>query len=193
MRDEHRPNPETMRGLLRFSSRQSLPIWDTMVPSLRLLGQFSTSIFNPHALHLDREYCQQKEGHRNILVHSPLSLVLMLETQKVHLIRSKIGEVVPYLKEMIRSVDFESTAPLYAEEETKICVKQKSSHDNTRTWYVWIEVKDGGYAVKGLVKTKVESRRKTRCEPGAQEAGSNSWEGVFNMSVTRQSKEGGWI
>lgn len=120
-----------------------------LVPTRELLFRFSALTFNAHAIHLDRLYCREKEGHRNLLVHGPLSLVLMIEVLRGY-IMNKLGVDSEY----VTSVEYRNLAPLYAEEQMRVCVKKKDNGDRrTRTWAVWIEGRDGGYAVKGTVRT----------------------------------------
>ncbi|KAF4621710.1 hypothetical protein G7Y89_g14495 [Cudoniella acicularis] len=109
----------------------------SITPTQSLLFRFSALSFNAHGIHLDPQYCREVEGHRNLLVHGPLSLVLMLSV-----LRSQLQE-----EEMIFKFDYRNLAPLYASEKMNVCVrrdpKQSSKFD------VWIEGSHGGYAVKG--------------------------------------------
>jgi hydroxyacyl-ACP dehydratase HTD2-like protein with hotdog domain len=108
-----------------------------MTPTKSLLFRFSALTFNAHGIHLDPQYAREVEGHRNILLHGPLSLVLMLSV-----LRSQLKE-----GEMIMRFDYRNLAPLYSGEELKICVKKDISKENKHD--VWIEGKEGGYAVNG--------------------------------------------
>lgn len=132
----------------------------TMVPTRELLFRFSALTFNAHAIHLDKHLCREAEGHRNLLVHGPLTVVLMIEVLLVHLetlAKPDIGEF-PFKKPRakITHVEYRNLAPLYAEEEMRICIKRiknKIHQGRIETWDVWIEGRDGGYAVKGNVTT----------------------------------------
>lgn len=121
----------------------------SLTPTPALLFRFSALTYNAHAIHFDKQYCQEVEGHRNLLVHGPLSLVLMLEVLRLHL-SSKAKHFEGLKPEHIQQIEYRNLAPLYVEEEMRICVKWKSEGN----WDVWIEGRDGGYAVKGHVKTK---------------------------------------
>ena len=125
----------------------------TLVPTAALLFRFSALTFNAHAIHLDKQYCRDIEGHRNLLVHGPLSLVLMLQFLDEHLRKAggKSG------REEINSVVYRNLAPLYAEEELKVCIKRKQKGEISGSWDVWIEGRDGGYAVKGTIRTTMMS------------------------------------
>ena len=51
---------------------------------------------------------------------------------------------------MIETIEYRNLAPLYAEEEMRVCGRKQEGD----AWDVWIEGKDGGYAVKGRVTTR---------------------------------------
>ena len=125
----------------------------TLVPTAALLFRFSALTFNAHAIHLDKQYCRDIEGHRNLLVHGPLSLVLMLQflDERLRKAGGKSG------REEINSVVYRNLAPLYAEEELKVCIKRKQKCEISGSWDVWIEGRDGGYAVKGTIRTTMMS------------------------------------
>jgi hypothetical protein len=55
------------------------------------------------------------------------------------------GQEMPYIK----SFTYSNLAPLYVNEEMKICLGIPAGEDNGFRWDVWIEGPDGGLAVKG--------------------------------------------
>lgn len=138
----------------------------TMIPTRELLFRFSALTFNSHAIHLDKQFCREVEGHRNLLVHGPLTLVLMVEYLRIHLNRLANPEGARFTARRpgakIKHVEYRNLAPLYAEEEMKICVKSRVKNTVRKTFEtfdvydVWIEGPDGGYAVKGNVTTFAE-------------------------------------
>ncbi|KAL3425721.1 hypothetical protein PVAG01_02512 [Phlyctema vagabunda] len=109
----------------------------SLTPSQALLFRFSALTFNAHRIHLDPQYAREVEGHRGLLVHGPLTLVLMLSV-----LNSQLG-----VDQKIKRFRYRNLAPLYAEEAMRVCVKQ--SRTGREGFDVWIEGKDGGYAVKG--------------------------------------------
>ena len=113
----------------------------TLTPSAGLLFRFSALTFNAHRIHLDKQYCQDVEGHRNLIFHGPLSVVFMLD-----MLQGYLGES----GEEIERIEYRNLAPLYAEEHLKVCGKKKSPGE----YEVWVEGPEGGLAVKGLVKTE---------------------------------------
>lgn len=108
----------------------------SLTPPPSLLFRFSALTFNAHLIHLDPRYSREVEGHRNLLVHGPLSLVLMLSVLQSQL---KDGE-------MITSFTYRNLAPLYAQEEMRVCLRK--DREDGKKYEVWIEGMTGGYAVK---------------------------------------------
>ena len=108
-----------------------------LTPTPSLLFRFSALTFNAHAIHLDPQYCREVEGHRNLLVHGPLTLVLMLSV-----LRSQLKD-----GEMVLKYEYRNLAPLYVDEPLRVCIRKDRAND--LKYVVWIEGKDGGYAVKG--------------------------------------------
>lgn len=134
-----------------------------LVPTPALLFRFSALTFNAHAIHLDKQYCREVEGHRNLLVHGPLSLVLMLQFLQ-HCLVKENNERTEGKREFIRSIQYRNLAPLYAEEDMRICLKRKARDDLHGNWDIWIEGRDGGYAVKGAVKTKMQTKMQPKIQ-----------------------------
>lgn len=128
-----------------------------LVPTAALLFRFSALTFNAHAIHLDKKYCQETEGHRNLLVHGPLSVLLLLQFLRAHLRRLNDKRRQGGL-EVIDSIEYRNLAPLYAEEEMTICLKRKIEGLGAGSFDVWIVGPDGGYAVKGVVRTVVKPK-----------------------------------
>ncbi|KAJ5046680.1 uncharacterized protein L3040_003913 [Drepanopeziza brunnea f. sp. 'multigermtubi'] len=113
-----------------------------ITPTRALLFRFSALTFNAHRIHFDPQYTREVEGHRNLLVHGPLTLVLMLSVM-----RSQLKE-----GEMIARFDYRNLAPLYVQEEMRICVRRDPEHRAKLD--VWVEGRDGGYAVKGVAELR---------------------------------------
>ena len=137
-----------------LKTTQSPDYFHHLVPTPTLLFRFSALTFNAHAIHLDKQYCREVEGHRNLLVHGPLSLVLMLQFMQ-HCLMKENHEGKDGKRESIRSIQYRNLAPLYAEEDMKICLKRKGREPLNANWDVWIEGRDGRYAVKGAVTTRI--------------------------------------
>lgn len=59
--------------------------WSRMVvPDTRLLFRFSALTFNAHRIHYDRPYATQEEGYPGLVVHGPLTAILLLELASAH-------------------------------------------------------------------------------------------------------------
>lgn len=125
----------------------------SLTPTPSLLFRFSALTFNAHRIHLDKSYCNNTEGHRNLLVHGPLSLMLMLEVLNRYLADNygvtRLGNGGTTQNRAIASIQYRNIAPLYAEELMNVCL-----HDRKDGGFdVWVENQDGGLAVKGTAKT----------------------------------------
>ncbi|KAI0019001.1 hypothetical protein F4780DRAFT_748771 [Xylariomycetidae sp. FL0641] len=115
----------------------------TLIPSRTLLFQYSALSFNAHLLHLDPAWAASVEGHRNTLVHGPLSLTLLLTLLRAHL-RPQDGA--------IDRVGYRHLRPLYADAALRVCVKRVPGKDRG-VWDAWIEDADGRVAVRAKVET----------------------------------------
>jgi hydroxyacyl-ACP dehydratase HTD2-like protein with hotdog domain len=102
-------------------------------------------MFNAHSIHYDRKYTQDIEGYRDLLVPGPLSLTLMLTALRPYL--SKLNRV-------ITEIEYRNLAPLYVDEEMKICAKGIKNCELDSSLAVWIQGKDGRLALRGTVKTE---------------------------------------
>ncbi|KAF1915321.1 hypothetical protein BDU57DRAFT_269555 [Ampelomyces quisqualis] len=118
-----------------------------LTPTRALLFRYSALTFNAHLIHLDRDYARNVEGHRNLLVHGPLSLTLMLHAISGHVRAQTRDQFV------VESIKYRNLAPLYCDEEMRLCGMQKDSDWHGATYHVWIEGPTGGVAVKGTVRT----------------------------------------
>ena len=135
----------------------------TLTPSASLLFRFSALTFNAHAIHLDKQYCQAVEGHRNLLVHGPLTVILMAEMLRLHLadmvskdsdlLRNTTMKGMNHALPRLRRIDTRNVAPLYADEPLTICGRKKSETGNGEQWELWIEDQAGSLAAKGTATT----------------------------------------
>ena len=51
----------------------------TIVPDVRLLFRFSALTFNAHRIHYDRPYAMNEEGYPGLVVHGPLTAMLLAD------------------------------------------------------------------------------------------------------------------
>jgi hypothetical protein len=56
-------------------------------------------------------------------------------------------------KYTLHSIRYRNLAPLYCDEEMRICVKKKETLDDGALYDIWVEGPTGGVAVKGAVRT----------------------------------------
>ena len=56
-------------------------------------------------------------------------------------------------KMVVQSIEYRNLAPLYCDEEMRICGKEKKMTDEGGVYDIWIEGPTGGVAVKGTVRT----------------------------------------
>jgi 3-methylfumaryl-CoA hydratase len=76
--------------------------WTQLVaPDSRLLFRFSALTFNAHRIHYDRPYAMHEEGYPGLVVHGPLTAVLLLE-----MVRRRSERPV-------RAFSFRGLAPLF--------------------------------------------------------------------------------
>ena len=66
--------------------------WSRIVtPDPKLLFRFSALTFNAHRIHYDRTYAIQEEGYPGLVVHGPLTAVLLMELVRQHAARPVLG------------------------------------------------------------------------------------------------------
>ncbi|CAK7274809.1 hypothetical protein SEPCBS119000_006362 [Sporothrix epigloea] len=130
----------------------------SFTPTPTLLFQFSALTYNAHAIHLDLDYCRNVEGHRALLVHGPLTLLLMLSA-----IRSRIPGRRFLSSRFIRKFEYRNIAPLYAGEELRVSVRcngqqgaaeESSANEPFCRWDVWVENSRGGICARGTAITR---------------------------------------
>ncbi|GKZ54982.1 hypothetical protein AnigIFM63309_001933 [Aspergillus niger] len=114
-----------------------------LIPNKTLLFRFSALTFNAHSIHIDKTYTQDVEGYRNLLVHGPLTLALLLAALQGHLSKFELA---------VTHIEYRNIAPLYVDEELAVCGKPKSGKGYA-IWDVWIEGRDGRLAVRGTAFT----------------------------------------
>jgi 3-methylfumaryl-CoA hydratase len=79
------------------------PAWQReLQPSEVLLFRFSALTMNSHRIHYDRRFCVEDEGYPGLLVHGPLTMLLLLD-----LFHRNAPE------RQLRSVDARARSPLY--------------------------------------------------------------------------------
>ena len=159
LRPGRRKVPESLDGAAAEEPKALKPTVEPdvewrLTPTARLLFRFSALTFNDHLIHLDpravaAEFGQSQRRSDALLVHGPLTVILMLEVlgRHLHAVKAKEGRAWRPETETAE-IEYRNVAPLYTGEELRVCAKRKREG----IWRVWIEGPDGGYAVKGEVK-----------------------------------------
>jgi 3-methylfumaryl-CoA hydratase len=73
----------------------------TITPDARLLFRFSALTFNAHRIHYDRPYARDEEGYPGLVVHGPLTAMLLADLAASHSARP------------IKGFSFRGVAPLF--------------------------------------------------------------------------------
>ena len=77
--------------------------WSRIIaPDPVLLFRFSALTFNGHRIHYDRTYCETEAGYPGLVVHGPLTFILLLD-----LVRRELPEA------LLKSVDYRMMQPLF--------------------------------------------------------------------------------
>ena len=102
-------------------------------PDAALLFRFSALIFNAHRIHYDRDYVRDVEGYPGLLVHGPLTAILLLD-----LLRESCPD------RRLRRFDYQAKAPLF--DNAPFTVAGGPSDDGAA---LWAETPDGVMAMSG--------------------------------------------
>jgi 3-methylfumaryl-CoA hydratase len=82
----------------------------TVTPDAVLLFRFSALTFNAHRIHYDRAYAVEQEGYPGLLVHGPLTAVLLLD-----LVRREAPD------RALARVDYRALRPLFVDRPLTVC------------------------------------------------------------------------
>ncbi|AEO58071.1 hypothetical protein MYCTH_2061596 [Thermothelomyces thermophilus ATCC 42464] len=154
-RDSRAGEAAVARRILKASAAPEFTF--SLKPDATLLFHFSALTYNAHSIHLDPGYARNREGYKGLLVHGPLSLVLMLSA-----LRACLAKLSPWPRTgahgqprpgYVKSLSYRNIAPLYVDEQMTVCLRRTKSAAGELGWDVWIEGPDGGLAVKGKAIT----------------------------------------
>jgi 3-methylfumaryl-CoA hydratase len=97
------------------------PDWqDTFTPDEVALFYFSALTMNGHRIHYDQPYATRDEGYPGLLVHAPLTALLLLDAARRH------GAA-------LRGFEYRATAPLFCR-ETITLAGQAQPDGSVRLW-----------------------------------------------------------
>ena len=92
------------------------PEWTrTFIPTVTTLFQFSALTYNPHRIHYDHPYVTGQEGYPGLLVHGPLTALLLLDAA---------GRYAPAPPAHFR---YRALAPLYVDEPITLAGRSEPS------------------------------------------------------------------
>ena len=107
---------------------------ETFIPNTVILFRFSALTFNNHRIHYDYPYVTQVEGYRGLVVHGPLTALLLLEAAKRHATRAPI------------SYEYRAIGPLFNDEPITLSGRTKETASE-----VWAIGPTGAVAMQGHV------------------------------------------
>ena len=86
---------------------------ETFLPTTVTLFQFSALTFNGHRIHYDHPYVTQREGYTGLLVHGPLTALVLLDAAQRH------GPAP------VSSFRYRALAPLYVDQPVALVERQE--------------------------------------------------------------------
>lgn len=95
---------------------------ETFVPNAVVLFRFSALTYNGHRIHYDYPYATQVEGYRGLVVHGPLTALLLLEAAKRHMKRAPA------------SYDYRAKGPLFNEEPITLAGRNGNGAREIDVW-----------------------------------------------------------
>lgn len=106
-----------------------------LTPDEVMLFRFSALTWNAHRIHYDRTYTTQTEGYADLLVHGPLTALLLLHVAGQALGGRAIGRF-----------EYRAVRPLYCGRPMRVCAGKPASDGAVA---VWAEDNDGFVAMRG--------------------------------------------
>ena len=94
-----------------------------ITPSPVLLFRFSALTMNSHRIHYDRDFCTREEGYPGLLVHGPLTMLLLLD-----------GFTRYRAQAVVRSVTVRATSPLFDTHAFNVKGVADDSSGEASTW-----------------------------------------------------------
>lgn len=110
------------------------------------LFRFSALTFNAHKIHVNKDWCTQVEGHRDLVVHGPIGLMGILD-----LYRDVNGHGSP--EAIPKSITYRAMSPLYVGEPYRIILEKEpgNAEDDRPKWQATIHTSYGTVAVKATI------------------------------------------
>lgn len=97
----------------------------TLVPDAPLLFRYSSITDNPHRIHYDLPYAQQREGYPALVVNGSIPALFLIE-----LFRG-VARREP------SSLNTRNVAPMYAGRALRLCIRRDETVTATDAWRLW--------------------------------------------------------
>lgn len=108
----------------------------TLTPNEVLLFRFSALTYNAHRIHYDWRYTTQTEGYPGLLVHGPLTALLLLDAVR----RTAVTQP-------LKTFEYRAVRPLYCGNRLTICAAPTAGQAGLE---VWTEDHEGFVAMRGM-------------------------------------------
>ena len=126
--DDHRPTEANPAALTSDDVPVQYDWSETFLPTAVVLFRFSALTFNGHRIHYDHPYATVTEGHRGLLVHAPLTALVLLDAALRHIPHEQdVRDVDDSRSGLARRrslfpslYEFRATNPLYGDEPVKL-------------------------------------------------------------------------
>ncbi|KAK5077882.1 hypothetical protein LTR64_003716 [Lithohypha guttulata] len=142
----------------------------TLIPSRHLLFCWSAATNNAHLIHLDPGYARRQYGARNLIVHGPLTVFLMLEWFTRTLTRYAMDRLPDF---QVKSIEYRNLQVLYVDAPMTLCAKPTEFPEPGSVaprWDVWIEKKsdDGAMTIAFKGQIVVRAFTETSAQGGEE-------------------------
>ncbi|RKP36774.1 hypothetical protein BJ085DRAFT_14864 [Dimargaris cristalligena] len=119
----------------------------TIDPTEIMLFRYSALTFNSHRIHYDQPYATQVEGHRNCLVHGPLTCTLLLNLARAQFRTAMVPR-------QFKKFTYRAVSSLFCGEPFTVKGKWTTpAADGTATaCELWAENPNGGLAMSGTLE-----------------------------------------
>lgn len=100
--------------------------------------------FNAHKIHVNRDWCRQVEGHRDLVVHGPINLLAILDLFRD--VTARGPEYVP------KSLTYRAQSPFYVGETARILLDEEEQNgQGTGKWKAEVVDSFGKTGVKSTI------------------------------------------
>jgi hypothetical protein len=162
-----------------------------VAPDSNLLFHFSALTYNAHKIHLSSEFAKAEYGMKHIVVHGPLTQLLIAEFMRYAITTHR--NTSPKHASFIKSIQYTNLKPLYADEPMTLCCKPLKLNPGqepwqAESWRVWVQTGEGDSAAMA-VKAVIEVGLAAATSSAAREAQRTTPQ----RSTTSQMKKFGQI